>query len=147
MRVQLRNFIVLFFIAIFLSACVTTPTGGKQLSETGKIALQSVAEISVRRYLRDHPGRQTNIVSNIRRVAGELQSATSVTTVSGLRSAVEAELQKIPMSDADRQDATSLLNIFEALLREQIGSETIDSQGLIKVNDFLKMIVGALPAT
>lgn len=131
----------------FCSGCVSTPDSGQQLSESGKVALGATARIAVRHYVQDHPGRAGEIVVNIRDVASLLSSVTEDTTVSGLRVVVEAELATRVTDPLDRQDAHDLLDVFEALLREQIGKDEIDSASLVQVNEFASMILAALPAT
>lgn len=141
----LRNFFVLL-VAMCMTSCVTAPTGEKQLSQTGKVAIQELAGIALDRYIRTHQDRASSIVKNVRRIATELRDVTTATTVTGLRAAVDIELTKLNLNPEDLQDATRVLNIFEALLHDQIGSDAIDGQALIKVRDFLNMITGALPA-
>ena len=46
---------------------------------------------------------------------------------------------------ADLGDVHDLLDVFEALLREQIGKDEIDSNALVQVNEFASMLVAALP--
>jgi predicted small secreted protein len=129
-----------------LSGCQTAPGGdGQQLSETGKVALQEVAAIAVRRAVLESPRAQEK-AANIRAIAGRLQAVTSVTSVTQLRAAVELEIDGLGLNPIDRADAQSLLNIFAALLREQLGKDDLDADALVKVNDFLGMIVRALPA-
>jgi hypothetical protein len=114
------------------------------LSPTGQVALQEVTAIAVRRAVADSP-RAAEKVANIRAVANQLLTITSITTVSQLRAQVDAEVAKLNLSPVDAADARSLLNIFEALLRERIG-EDINADAMVQVNEFVAMIVAALPA-
>lgn len=144
----MRTIIIAAAAVIALAGCASTPDGEQrhQLSETGKAAIQATAQIAARNYLRNHPGRATEIAANIRAAAAELRNATSYATVSALRVAVELELTKRIGNEWDLEDAKSLLDVFEPLLREQIGKNEIDSEALVRINDFADMIVRALPA-
>ena len=139
----MRKLLVLPLLLI-LAACQTTPTGAHHLTPAGKIALQEASGIAVRRYLRDRPG-QLDRVANIRAIAMQLQSATTVVSISGLKDLAAAEVTKRVSDPLDRADALSLLNVFHAVLLEQIGKDEIDSEALVRVNEFLGYIVAALP--
>lgn len=141
----MRSLIPLYVAFLILAGCGTTPEG-QQISETGKVAIQATARIAVRHYVDGHPGRSAEIVANVRDVAALLAGATGNATVSGLRVVVEAEIVRRVTDSRDLQDAHDLLDVFEALLREQIGKDEIDSQALIRVSEFADMIVKALPA-
>ena len=143
---MLRKLAFLPIFLILLAGCVTTPEG-QQISETGKVAIQATARIAVRHYLDDHAGRSAEIVANVRDVAAVLAGVTQNATVSGLRNVVEVELVRRITDARDLQDAHDLLDVFEALLRQQIGKDEIDSEALIRVNEFASMIVAALPAS
>jgi hypothetical protein len=125
---------------LLLVGCATN----QQLSATSKVALQEVAAIAVRRAVGDSP-RFAEKAQNIRYIASRLQSATSVTSIADLRKAVDVELDGLKLTAVDRADANSLLNIFQALLQEQIGDGAIDSAALVQVNEFIGYIVAALP--
>lgn len=141
----MRSILPAYLAYLILAGCVTTPHGGQQLSETGRVAIQATARIAVRYYVDDHPGRSAEIIANVRDVAALLAGATENVTVSGLRIVVEAEIVKRVTDPRDLQDAHDLLDVFEALLREQIGKDAIDSQALIRVNEFARYIESALP--
>jgi hypothetical protein len=126
-------------LAGFMAGCSSNP-----VSPTNQVALQEVTAIAVRRAVADSP-RAAEKVANIRAVANQLLTITSITTVSQLRAQVDAEVAKLNLSPVDAADARSLLNIFEALLRERIG-EDINADAMVQVNEFVAMIVAALPA-
>lgn len=131
---------------LLLVGCSSNPVGGNELNETGKVVLQATARIAFRHYLQDHPGRAQEIATNVRAVAAQLADVTEITTVGGLRVAVQAELDKRISNQLDRDDAHDLLDAFEALLKQQIGNDEIDSAALVRVNEFAEMLVKSLPA-
>ncbi len=114
------------------------------ISPTTQVAIQELAAIAVRRAVTDSPRAQEKI-ANIRTVAAQLLAVSSITTVTQLRSVVDAEVAKLNLNPVDAADAKSLLNIFEALLRERIG-EDINADALIEVNTFVGYILAALPS-
>lgn len=141
----MRTLILAAVAALTLSGCVTNPAGGQELSESGKVLLTTTTRIAVRHYVQDHVARSSEIVANIRGVATVLAGITKDTTVSGLRDVVQTELDKRVTNPLDLRDAHDLLDVFEALLREKIGKDEIDSAALVQVNEFAQMIVSALP--
>jgi hypothetical protein len=126
-------------LAALVAGCSSNP-----VSPTTQVALQEVTAIAVRRAVADSP-RAAEKVANIRAIAAQLLTVTSITTVTDLRAVVDAEVAKLHLSPVDAADARSLLNIFEALLRERIGEE-INADAMVQVNEFVAMIVAALPA-
>jgi hypothetical protein len=130
--------------AVLLAGLMAGCASQSGLSPTGQVALQEVTAIAVRRAVTDSP-RAAEKVANIRAVANQLLTITSITSVSQLRAQVDAEVAKLNLSPVDAADARSLLNIFEALLRERIG-EDINADAMVQVNEFVAMIVAALPA-
>lgn len=140
----MRSILPAYLAYLILAGCVTTPDGGHQLSETGKVALQEVASIAVRRSLSTSP-RAAEKAQNIREIAVRLQSITEVTSVSDLRAAVEKEVNALGLNPVDRADAQSLLNIFHALLLDYVGRNELDADALVRVNEFITMVVNALP--
>lgn len=130
--------------ACVMTGCASNPAGGQELSATGKVALQEVTAIAVRRAVTASP-RAAEKAQHIRAIAVRLQSVTSVTTVSELKQLVSDEVDKLGLATVDRADAESLLNIFAALLTERLGTDELDAAALVKVNEFVSMIVAALP--
>lgn len=135
------KFIVSLLAALSLVGCSVNPN----VSVTTKVALQEIAIIAVRRAVNESP-RAAEKARNIRDVAVRLQSVSTIASVTDLRAVVEVEVAKLNLNPIDKADANSLLNIFEALLREKIGKDEIDSTALVQVNEFLNLIVAALPA-
>jgi hypothetical protein len=125
-------------LALFVAGCASTP------SATTQIALQEVTAIAVRRAVSDNP-RAAEKVANIRAIATQLLTVTSVATVSDLRALVDVEVAKLNLNPIDAADAKSLLNIFQALLTERLGKDEIDADALVKVNEFVGYILAALP--
>lgn len=132
-------------VAAILAGCAANPdTGRRELTPVGRVALQEGLSIAVRQFVgTNEKGAQR--AAKIRAYAGRLYGATSYTTVTDIRKAVDAELAKASMDPLERADWQSFLNIAEAVLREQIGRDEIDSEALVRVNDYLAMIVAALP--
>lgn len=141
MRLTSASYFVYILAVHLLVGCAATPHG---LSATSKVALQEVATIAVRRAVTDSPRAQEK-AANIRHIATRLQAATAVASISELRLVVDAELDRLKLTAVDRADANSLLNIFQALLIERIGKDEIDAQALVTVNEFVALIVQALP--
>lgn len=141
----MRSLISACIASLMLTGCVTTQEGGRALSSTGRIALQEVAAIAVRRAVTESPRAQEK-AQNIREVAVRLATITSITSIDELKVAVEREVDALGLNPVDRADAQSLLNIFEALLLDYVGSNELDANGLIRLNEFISMIVTALPA-
>jgi len=140
----MRSVPILYFCFLLAVTSLTGCATDKELSVTSKVALQEVTAIAVRRALTDNPRAQEK-AANIRHIAARLQAATSVASISQLRLVVDAELDRLKLTAVDRADANSLLNIFQALLTERVGKDEIDAQALVTVNEFVSMIVAALP--
>lgn len=143
---MLSKIIVLLAVALLAGCSVNQSTGGQQLDESGKVILETTARIAFRHYVADHAERSGEIVANVRAIAATLATVTENASVSGLRSVVQTELDKRISNPLDLQDAHDLLDVFEALLREKIGKDEIDSAALVQVNEFADMLVRALPA-
>jgi hypothetical protein len=139
----MRKFVTLVLIS-FLTGCVVTSTGDKQLTESGKILLQESAGIAVRRYLREHPDQVTR-TANIKAVIARVQQATAITTLGELKAIAATEISARINNPLDRADALALLNVFEVVIKEQVGDK-IDSKTLVRVNEILGYIVAALPS-
>lgn len=130
--------------AFLLTGCVTTPDGRHELSATGKASLAVLAGELTDRYLAESPDRARS-VSNIRNVAVRLQAVTDAVTVTDLRARLDAEVAKLGLSNLDRRSVNRFLPLLEALLRDYIGRDELDSQALVRVNEFLNLILLALP--
>lgn len=136
---------VLLSATVALSGCATTPAG-TQLSPAGQVLIQESAAIATRDYLRRHPNDQARI-TNIRAVVEKVAAVTSTTaTVGDLKAVVIAEVNARVGDPLDRADVLSLVNVFYALLLEQVGSDKLDLKGVVKVNEVLGYILAALPS-
>ena len=134
--------IAVLILSALLTGCVTTPS--QDLTPTQKVALQEVSGIAVRRYLREHPN-QTERIQRFRLIAAQIQSATTVTTIAGLRDVAVAEINKRLTDPLDKADAISLVNILAALIQERVGTGELDLAGLVQVREVIGFIVAALP--
>ena len=133
-----------FYVAfLLLAGCVTTDDGGRELTATGRVALQEVATIAVRRAVTNSP-RAAEKAANIRELAVRLSAVTDVTSIAELKAVVEREVDSLELTPMDRADAQSLLNICEALLLDYVGSDRLDAAALVRVNEFVGFIVSAL---
>lgn len=132
-------------ISAILAGCAPNPvTGNVELSNTGRVALQEVAAIAVRRAVTDSP-RAAEKAGRIRDIAARLQTLTTVTTVADLKVVVEHEVDALGLAPIDRADAQSLINVLGALLADYVGQNQLDARALVQVNEFLGLIVAALP--
>jgi hypothetical protein len=145
-RVDLLLFLAITFALLAsVSGCATNPSTGKQeLTPAGKLALQETAAMAARRYVREHPDADKRI-QNIREVALKLQTATSYSTLADLKVLAIEEINKRVSNEYDRLDAISLVNMFEIVLGEQVGNADLQPEALVQINEFLSMLVAALP--
>lgn len=127
-----------------LTACATNPDGSRQLTETGKVALQEVASIVIERHLRESP-KAAEHAEKIRAVLTNIAQLPDVTTVSGLRQIVQARIDERVTDSYDRQDYTRLLNILSAVLNDYVGSGQLDAGARVKVTEFLGYVAAAIP--
>lgn len=129
---------------ILLTGCVTTPTSSG-LSPEGQLALETSVRIAVRHAVADSP-RAAEKAQNIRSIALRLQSVTSAeSTLGALRVEVNAELDKLNLSPIDRADADDLLTLLTVALESRLGPDALKSEGLVRVNDLLVLVLAAIP--
>lgn len=129
---------------ILLTGCVTTPTGSG-LSPEGQLALETSVRIAVRHAVADSP-RAAEKAQNIRNIVVRLQSVTSAeSTLGALRVEVNAELDKLNLSPIDRADADDLLTLLTVALESRLGPDALKSEGLVRVNDLLVLVLAAIP--
>jgi hypothetical protein len=140
----MRSVILSFLAFVMLAGCVTTPDGGRQLTATGKVALQEVAAIGINRWVRESPGAAEK-VEKVRVVLVELQALPDISTIAGLRAVVQTRIDAKVSDPLDRSDWTRLLNILSALLTDYVGDGTLDAKAVIVVRDFLGYLSAALP--
>lgn len=137
--------IVVIGAMLGLAACVTTPTGETRLSPEGQVALETAAKIAVRHLVSDSP-RGAEKAQNVRAIVVRLQNVlTADSTLGALKNEVSAEIEKLGLSDVDRMDAQDLLELFAAALEARLGPDALKSEGLVKVSEFLAIVVAALP--
>lgn len=127
-----------------LTACASTP-GGNGLSPEGQLALETSVRIAVRHAVADSP-RSAQKAANIRAIVVRLQSVTSAeSTLAALRNEVSAELDKLNLSPLDRADADDLLTLLVVALESRLGPDALQAEGLVRVNDFLTLVLAAIP--
>ena len=132
-------------IAVALAGCVTTPTGS-QLTPEGQLALETSARIAVRHLVADSP-RGLEKAQNIRAIVARLQGVlTAESTLAALKGEVKAEIAKLNLSPVDLADANDLLDLFAVALEARLGPDALNSQGVVKVSEFLSVVLAALPA-
>jgi len=134
----------ILLLTILLCGCATTGGG---LSPEGQAALDVSVRIAVRHAIADSP-RAAEKVANIRQVVARLQTVlTAESTLSALTAEVSAEVDKLGLSPIDRADAQDLLTLFAVALESRLGPDALQSAGLVRVSEFLDLVLAALPAT
>lgn len=148
MKTQIEKGLLLVLATVLFSVlgCQTTPTGGSELTPEGRTALDVSVRIAVRHALADSP-RALEKAQNIRTVVTRLQSViTAESTLAALETEVSAEIDKLNLSPLDRADAQDLLRLFATALEARLGPDALNAQGLVRVNEFLLLVLVALPA-
>lgn len=139
------NNLALSFLIVLLTGCVSTPTGSR-LSPEGQLALETSVRIAVRHAVADSP-RAAEKAANIRNIVARLQAITSAeSTLAALEAEVSAEIDRLNLTPIDKADARDLLRLLTVALEARLGPNALNSEGLVRVNDFLSMILAALPA-
>ena len=129
-------------VAAVLPGCATT-------SPQTKLILETTTRMAVRRAIAESPNptRALEKAANIRTVAERLKGvATSESTILGLRDEVLLEIARLDLAPLDRADAVDLVNLFAAILQEQYGDELSGDERLVKVREFLDIVLATLPA-
>src|ERR1700754_3296977 len=131
---------------ILMAGCATPGVGGghRPSAETQKVILQQVLGLVVDHFVAESP-RARERVERVREVAVRLSLVTGVTTIDDLRAAVDSEVAKLNLTSLEQKDAQRFLEILEAVLRDYVGQEKLDAQGLVKVNDFVQWVIAAWP--
>lgn len=142
-RLSMLAFVAALAMSL-LSACTTNPDGSRELTATGKVALQEVASIVVSRHFRESP-RAAEHAQEIRTLLTELAQLPDVTTVAALRQVVQLRIDERVSDPYDRQDYTRLLNILSAVLSDYVGSGQLDAGARVKVTEFLSYVAAAIP--
>jgi hypothetical protein len=129
-----------------LAGCVTTPDGNQELSPVGEAALQASVSIATRHFILDSP-RQTQRAQNIKKVIGAIRGGvTADSTLAGLRLAVNREIAKLGADEADMGDVGNFLDVVDAVIESKIGEGELKAEGVVKVSDFLDLILRAVPS-
>ncbi len=137
---------LLQLLALLLAGCVTTPDGTRTLSPEGQIALETSVRIAVRHAIADSP-RGAEKAQHIRVIVERLQAVTGATsTLAALKAVVNVELGRLNLSPMDMADAQDLLNLLAVALESRLGPDALQSAGMVKVNDFLVLVLAAIPA-
>lgn len=130
-----------------ISACQTTPSGGTALTPEGQQALEISVQIAVRHAIADSP-RAAEKAARIRAIVVQVQAiTTAASTLGALQAAVEVELDKLQLSPLDRADAEDLLKLLSLALEAKLGSGPLQSQGIVQLNEFLAIVLAAIPPT
>jgi hypothetical protein len=137
--------LILSFVLI-LAGCVTGPDGSSGLTPEGQLALQTSVRIAMRHAVADSP-RAAEKAANIRAIVARLHAVASAeSTLAALKAEVSAELDKLSLSPLERADAEDLLTLLSVALESRLGPDALQSAGLIKVREFLDLLLVAIPA-
>lgn len=118
-------------------------TTNRPMTDEG-IAL--AVRIAVRHAVADSP-RASEKAANIRAVVIRLQAiATSDSTVTALKAEVISYLDTLELSELERADALDVLDYFAAIMESQLGEADADTR-LIKIQEFLRLVLAAVPAS
>lgn len=139
--------ISVIILSLMISACQTTPSGGTALTPEGQQALEISVQIAVRHAIADSP-RAAEKAARIRAIVVQVQAiTTAASTLGALQAAVEVELDKLQLSPLDRADAEDLLKLLSLALEAKLGSGPLQSQGIVQLNEFLAIVLAAIPPT
>lgn len=143
---KLQRLLIIPLLLAFLAGCVTTETGKQELSPVGEAALQASVSIAVRHYIADSPKAQSR-AANIRKVVEQVKAvAAAESTLEALRGVVVAEINRLSLSELDKADAITLLDLVAVALEAKLGDRALNSEGLLRVTDYLDIILRAVPA-
>jgi len=132
-------------LMVLLSACVTNPDGSRQLTPEGQAIMETSARIAMRHFISDSP-RAAERAQNVREVIAKVQAVTSAeTTLGALKAVVAAEVKRLSLDPLDEADALDLLELFAVSLESRLGDDPLQARGLVRVNDFLTLVLGMLP--
>jgi hypothetical protein len=133
-------------VALLLAGCVTSPDGASGLSPEGQLALQTSVRIAMRHAVADSP-RAAEKAANIRAIVVRLHTVASAeSTLAALRTEVITELDKLNLSPLERADAEDLLTLLAVALESRLGPDALQSAGLVKVREFLDLLLVSIPA-
>jgi hypothetical protein len=128
-----------------MQGCATNPDGSRELTPEGQAILETSTRIAVRHYVADSP-RAAERVQNLREVVAKLQELTSAeTTLGALKAVVVLEVERLNLAPLDKADALDLLDLFAAALESRLGQDPLQATGLVRVNEFLSLVLAAIP--
>jgi hypothetical protein len=128
-----------------LCGCVATPDGKQELSPVGEAALQASVSIAVRHYIADSPKAATR-AANIKKVVTQVRGfLNEESTLAALRGVVVEEIDRLGLSELDKDDAITLLDLVAVALEARLGDSALAGEGLIRVNHYLEMVLRAVP--
>lgn len=134
----MKHLLIALLALCLLPGCASN----RPLTDEG---LAMAVRIAVRHAVADS-SRATEKAENIRAVVTRLQAiATTDTTVSGLKAEVVEYLDTLELTNIQRNDALDVLDYFSAVIEAQVGEETFDNIRLVKVQEFLMLILAAIP--
>jgi hypothetical protein len=138
------SIIPLITLMLTLAGCVTSPDGG--LSTEGQLALQTSVRIAMRHAVADSP-RAAEKAANIRAIVVRLHTVASAeSTLAALRAEVITELDKLNLTPVERADAEDLLTLLAVALESRLGPDALQSAGLVRVREFLDLLLVSIPA-
>lgn len=127
-----------------VAACALAGCASNRPLSHNELAL--AVRIAVRHAVADS-SRAHQKAENIRNVVVRLQAiATADTTVSALKAEVLRYIDELTLTPIQRADALDVLDYFAAVIEAQIGEETFDNARLVQIQEFLALILAALPA-
>lgn len=143
---MLRKILPLLVSAILTVGCATQPDGSSGLTPEGQIALETSVKIAVRHLVADSP-RGAEKAANVRAIVARLQGVlTAESTLGALKDEVKVELAKLHLAPVDLADANDLLDLFTVSLEARLGPDALKSEGVVRVSQFLGLVLAALPA-
>lgn len=132
-----------YLVTVLLALCLLSGCVSNRPLTNERLAM--AVRITIRHAVADS-SRATEKAENIRAVVTRLQAiATTETNVSGLKAEVIRYLDTLELTDLQRNDALDVLDYFSAVIEAQVGEETFDNIRLVKVQEFLMLILAAIP--
>lgn len=143
---MIRKLLPLLLSSFLVIGCAVQPDGSSKLTPEGQIALETSAKIAVRHLISDSP-RGAQKAANVRAIVVRLQGVlTAESTLGALKDEVKVEIAKLNLSPVDLADANDLLDLFAVSLEARLGPDALKSEGVVRVSEFLVVILAALPA-
>lgn len=126
--------------ALLLTGCGSTP-----LSPTGQLALETSVRIAVRHSIAgsDRAAEKAHNIRNIvERVRAEVSEDWTIATITA---ELSEEIERLGLDPIAREDAYDLLQLLTQILEERIGAGDLKPDGVVKVQEFADLVLGALP--